>query len=199
MSIPFRIPGGSRAGLWDGGRAEAHSLLSHLPPVPPDGPTLSPGAVLSDGGVPAAAPPAPHSSARHVSHVSCGAAAPRPGPLSTRLPPSEQHSSLPLFPLPPGPLSPQGRLPSARRGRRPPWRVCLVAAALPLTLRAPGCSCSFCVIGRLETVMCVPGEDQGSISFQSVGPAGAEVGRSSLGWGPGEGRALLLSPPAVSL
>lgn len=191
MSIPFRIPGGSRAGLWDGGRAEAHTLLSHLPPVPPYGPTLSPGAVLSDGGVPAAAPPAPHSSARHVSHVSCGAAAPRPGPLSTRLPPSEQHSSLPLFPLPPGPLSPQGRPPSSV-ARVP--RCCGF-----LTLRAPGCSCSFCVIGRLETVVCAPGGDQGSLSFQSVGPAGAEVGRSSLGWGPGEGRALLLSPPAVSL
>lgn len=39
-------------------------------------------------------------------------------------------------------------------------------------------------------------EDQGSISFQSVGPTGAEVGHSSSGWGPGEERALLLSPPA---
>ncbi|OWK14661.1 TBCD [Cervus elaphus hippelaphus] len=32
-------PGGSTAGLWDGGRAEAHPLLSHLPPTPPDEPT----------------------------------------------------------------------------------------------------------------------------------------------------------------
>ena len=101
-------------------------------------------------------------------------------------------STAPRAFVPPGP--------AAVRPPRPPSSVARVPRCCGfLTLRAPGCSCSFCVIGRLETVMCVPGEDQGSLSFQSVGPAGAEVGRSSLGWGPGEGRALLLSPPAVSL
>ena len=89
-------------------------------------------------------------------------------------------STAPRAFVPPGP--------AAVRPPRPPSSVARVPRCCGFrTLRAPGCSCSFCVIGRLETVSCVPGEDQGSISFQSVGPAGVEVGRSSLGWGPREG------------
>ena len=51
--------------------AEPRPTLSSptCPPVPPDGPTLSPGAVLSDGGAPAAAPPAPHALPPGMSHV----------------------------------------------------------------------------------------------------------------------------------
>lgn len=51
---------------------------------------------------------------------------------------------------------------AAVRLPRPPCAVARVPCRCGfLTLRAPGCSCSLCGIGRLETILCVPGRGSG--------------------------------------
>lgn len=134
-----------------------------------------PWAVLSDGRCSCRCPPA-----RHVSCVLWRVSTQDWTAEHPSLSPLEQHSSLPLCPLPPGHPSNSGTLshpgPAAvHPPRSPSFLACVPRSCGFLTLRVRAALAASVSLGDLRLLCVFLAENQGSVSSQSVGPAGAET------------------------